>query len=129
MNVPCFVKVSIDDDRAYGLVLQREIALFRESRDGIDVEVGALNFKHADGSDGAPIWHKTQSLLCFYWKIFLKIIVTIYQPYKKRTLSDTSLFIGEVIQGFVERIREDGKIDVSIRYVLCLLMANFTVLL
>ena len=44
MNVPCFVKVSIDDDRAYGLVLQREIALFRESRDGTDVEVGALSF-------------------------------------------------------------------------------------
>ena len=34
------VKVSIDDDKAYGLVLQREIALFRESRDGVDVEVG-----------------------------------------------------------------------------------------
>jgi hypothetical protein len=34
------MKVSIDDDKAYGLVLQREIALFRESRDGVDVEVG-----------------------------------------------------------------------------------------
>ena len=54
VNVPYFVKVSIDDDRAYGLVLQREIALFRESRDGIDVEVGALNFKHVDGNDGTP---------------------------------------------------------------------------
>ena len=129
MNVPCFVKVSIDDDRAYGLVLQREIALFRESRDGIDVEVGTLNFKHAEGRDGTFIWHKTLWLLCFYWKIFLKKKFTIYLPYKKRTLSDTSLFTGEVIQGFVERIREDGKIDVSIRYVSCLLMANFTVLL
>lgn len=41
MNLSYAVKVSIDDDRAYGLVLQREIALFRESRDGVDVEVGA----------------------------------------------------------------------------------------
>ena len=41
--------------------------------------------------------------------------------------SDTSLSIGEIIQGFVERIREDGKIDVSIRYVSCSLLANCSV--
>lgn len=40
MNMSFMMKVSIDDDKAYGLVLQREIALFRESRDGVDVEVG-----------------------------------------------------------------------------------------
>ena len=32
--------MSIDDDAAFGLVLQKEIALFRESRDGMDVTVG-----------------------------------------------------------------------------------------
>ena len=32
--------MSIDDDAAFGLVLQKEIALFRESRDGMDVTIG-----------------------------------------------------------------------------------------
>eukprot|EP00596_Hydrurales_sp_CCMP1899_P004066 CAMPEP_0119043644 /NCGR_PEP_ID=MMETSP1177-20130426/24396_1 /TAXON_ID=2985 /ORGANISM="Ochromonas sp, Strain CCMP1899" /LENGTH=473 /DNA_ID=CAMNT_0007012211 /DNA_START=376 /DNA_END=1797 /DNA_ORIENTATION=- len=53
--------VSIDGTVTTGLILQREIKLFQDSRDGIDVEVG------------------------------------------------------EILEGFVERVREDGKIDVSIR--------------
>jgi hypothetical protein len=34
-------QVSIDNEAAYGLVLQREISLFRDSRDGVDIEIGA----------------------------------------------------------------------------------------
>jgi predicted RNA-binding protein (virulence factor B family) len=58
---PMGASVSIDGNVATGLILQREIKLFRDSRDGVDVEVG------------------------------------------------------EILEGFVERVREDGKIDVSIR--------------
>jgi hypothetical protein len=35
-------QVSIDNEAAYGLVLQREISLFRDSRDGVDIEIGAV---------------------------------------------------------------------------------------
>ena len=35
-------QVSIDDESAYGLVLQREITLFRDSRDGEDIEIGII---------------------------------------------------------------------------------------
>jgi hypothetical protein len=34
--------VSIDNNVATGLILQREIKLFRDSRDGVDVEVGEV---------------------------------------------------------------------------------------
>lgn len=35
-------QVSIDNEAAYGLVLQREISLFRDSRDGVDIEIGTV---------------------------------------------------------------------------------------
>jgi RNA recognition motif-containing protein len=58
---PMGASVTIDDNRALGLVLMKEIQLFRDSRDGMDVR------------------------------------------------------IGEILDGYVERVRDDGKIDVSIR--------------
>jgi hypothetical protein len=63
MNMSSMMKVSIDDDKAYGLVLQREIALFRESRDGVDVEVGT--------SSGPRIFYPVMvSMYCIYYNDF-----------------------------------------------------------
>lgn len=39
--------MSIDNEAAYGLVLQREISLFRDSRDGVDIEIGMTVKEHA----------------------------------------------------------------------------------
>jgi CvfB-like winged helix domain/RNA recognition motif. (a.k.a. RRM, RBD, or RNP domain) len=58
---PMGASVSINDGAGYGLILQKEIAMFRAKRDGEDV------------------------------------------------------MIGEELPGFVERVRDDGKIDVSLR--------------
>ena len=62
--------MSIDDDAAFGLVLQKEIALFSESRDGMDVTIGnpinSYELTHIDivtGSYGYRIYIKTISLL------------------------------------------------------------------
>ena len=41
--------MSIDDDTAFGLVLQKEIALFTESRDGVDVTIGNALYRNRSG--------------------------------------------------------------------------------
>ena len=60
--------MSIDDDAAFGLVLQKEIALFRESRDGMDVTIGnpinSYELTHiVTGSHGYMIYVKMVSFV------------------------------------------------------------------